>query len=211
MFVPDQFRIEELAEMHAMMRANPFATLVTTGANGMTATHLPTVFKADDGAHGAIEAHMARPNDQWKTLDPDAEALVIFSGPQTYIHPGWYPSKAVEGKVVPTWNYAAVHAYGRVTLVHDGDWLKAHVAELTNQQENEQAEPWSVDDAPAQFIQMLTRGIVGVRIEIDRIDGKAKMSQNRDDADRRSVIDALAREPGDQPRAVADWMTRADK
>lgn len=211
MFVPDHYRISDLAEMHAMMRANPFATFVTTGAKGITATHLPTVFKADVGGHGTIEAHLARPNDQWKTLDPDAEALVIFSGPQTYIHPGWYPSKAVEGKVVPTWNYVAVHVYGRVTLIHDGDWLKAHVGELTDQQEHRQAEPWSIEDAPAQFIEMLTRGIVGVRIEIDRIEGKAKMSQNRGEADREGVIAGLGGEPGDQSRAVADWMARAEK
>jgi transcriptional regulator len=211
MYVPELFRLDDAGEMHALMRANPFATLVTHGANGLTATHLPTVYNADQGPHGTIEAHVARPNDQWKTFDPEADALVIFSGPQTYITPSWYPSKAVEGKVVPSWNYAAVHAYGRVTVISDAEWLKAHVGALTRQQETGRAEPWSIDDAPERFIQGLTRGIVGMRIEITRLEGKAKMSQNREAADRAGVIEGLAAEPGEQPRAVADWMARAER
>lgn len=211
MYVPEHFRVEDVGEMHALMRADPFATLVTHGANGLTATHLPTLFKPDDGPHGTIEAHVARPNDQWKTFDPEVDALAIFTGPQTYITPNWYPSKAVEGKVVPSWNYAAVHAYGRVTVISDADWLKTHVGALTRQQETGRPEPWSIDDAPERFIEGLTRGIVGIRIEITRLEGKAKMSQNREAADRAGVIDGLAGEPGDQPRAVADWITRANR
>jgi transcriptional regulator len=211
MYVPELFRLDDVGEMHALMRANPFATFITHGANGLTATHLPTAFNADEGTHGTIEAHVARPNDQWKTLDANADALVIFAGPHTYIHPGWYPSKAVEGKVVPSWNYVVVHAYGRVTIIDDSEWLQAHVGALTRQQETGRAEPWSIEDAPEGFIRGMTRGIVGIRIEINRLEGKAKMSQNRAAADRAGVIDGLAGEPGEQPRAVADWIARVNR
>ena len=114
MYTPGYFKVEDTAEAHAIMRAQPFAILVTQGVEGLTATHLPTILKVDGEAPlGRIECHLARPNPQWKTYAPDSDALVIFQGPEAYIRPGWYPSKAEHGKVVPTWNYAAVHAYGR--------------------------------------------------------------------------------------------------
>jgi transcriptional regulator len=178
--------------VHALMRAHPFAILVTHGSEGLIATHLPTVLKVDDASPlGRVECHVARPNPQWKTFAADADALVIFQGPHAYIRPDWYPSKAEHGKVVPTWNYAVVHAYGRLEAMQDKDWLHAHVAELTDQQEASYPKPWAKADAPANFSEMLVRGIVGLKLQITRLEGKVKMSQNRDQRDRAGVVQGL--------------------
>ena len=165
MYTPENFRVEDVGEAHALMRAHPFAILVTHGADGLMATHLPTVLKTDgSGQLGRIECHLARPNPQWRTFAPETDALMIFQGPEAYIRPGWYPSKAEHGKVVPTWNYAAVHAYGRLEVVQDQAWLLAHVSELSVQQEAPHPEPWSTADAPGPFIGALSRGIVGLTL-----------------------------------------------
>ena len=203
MYVPDHFREDDVGEMHALMRAKPFATLVTTGENGLTASHLPTVLKPEPHPFGAIEAHLARPNDQWRTAASGQEALVIFTGPDHYIHPGWYPSKAEHGKAVPTWNYAAVHAYGRLQVMTEGEWLRAHVEALTRQHEAGRSAPWQVADAPERYIEVMLRGIVGVRIEITRLEGKWKMSQNREAQDRAGVVAGLGGEAGARAAAVA--------
>lgn len=192
MYTPAQFKVEDEAEAHRLMRAYPFAILVTHGADGVVATHLPIVLKVDEaGPLGRIECHLARPNPQWKTFAPDADALVIFQGPEAYIRPGWYASKAEHGKVVPTWNYSVVHAYGRLEVVQDQDWLRTHVTELTDQQEAPYAARWSTADAPGNYVDMLTRGIVGLKLEITRLEGKAKMSQNREPRDRVGVVQGL--------------------
>jgi transcriptional regulator len=193
MYTPALFKVEDVGQAHALMRARPFATLVTTGSDGLQATHLPTVLKTDGaGALGRIECHLARPNPQWRTFAPDADALVIFQGPEAYIRPGWYPSKAEHGKVVPTWNYAVVHAYGRLEAVQDQAWLVAHVSELTDQQEAPHDAPWSTADAPEAFLGALARGIVGLRLAITRLEAKAKMSQNREERDRAGVVQGLS-------------------
>ena len=128
--------------MHALMRGRPFAALVSAGAAGLYASHLPTVLK-DDGPYGVIECHLARANPHWIDLAVGSEALMIFQGPEGYITPNWYPSKAVHGKVVPTWNFAAVHAYGRPEVMKEKGWLLRHVTELTAQQERNEARPWA--------------------------------------------------------------------
>jgi transcriptional regulator len=126
MYTPVQFKVGETGDVHALMRAHPFATLITYGSDGLVATHLPTVLKVDEASPlGRIECHLARPNTQWKTFAADVDALMIFQGAEAYIRPGWYPSKAEHGKVVPTWNYAVVHAYGRIEVMDDKDWLLA--------------------------------------------------------------------------------------
>ena len=193
MYTPPLFKVEDVAEAHALMRARPFATLVTHGSEGLFATHLPTVLKAEDaGRLGRIDCHVARPNPQWKTFSPDTDALMIFQGPEAYIRPGWYPTKAEHGKVVPTWNYAVVHAYGRLEPVQDQTWLLTHVSELTRQQEAPHAVPWATTDAPAEYLAVMLRGIVGLKLVITRLEGKAKMSQNREDRDRAGVVRGLA-------------------
>jgi transcriptional regulator len=197
MYQPDQFRVEDIAQLHTLMRARPFATLVSAGASGLYASHLPTVLK-QDGPWGAIECHLARPNPHWKELAQCSEALMIFQGPSGYITPNWYPTKAETGKVVPTWNYAAVHAYGRPEVIEDKDRLLRHVTELTAQQERGEARPWSPADAPANYIDAMLRGIVGFRFEITRLEGKWKMSQNRAPQDQAGVVAGLrARAAGD--------------
>jgi transcriptional regulator len=203
MYQPDHFCVEEVPRLHALMRARPFATLISGGAAGLYASHLPTVLK-DDGPFGVIECHLARPNPHWKELAKGDEALMIFQGPEGYITPNWYASKAEHGKVVPTWNYAVVHAYGRPETMIDKDWLRRHVGELTAQQEATESKPWSLSDAPDAFIETMLRGIVGFRFAIARLEGKWKMSQNRAVSDREGVVRGLGqRRKGDDLEIAA--------
>ena len=193
MYTPTHFKVEDAGEAHALMRAHPFAILVTQATDGVVATHLPTVLKIDAASpQGRIECHVARPNPQWKTFAADVDALMIFQGPEAYIRPGWYPSKAEHGKAVPTWNYAAVHAYGPLRVINDKGWLLTHVGELSDQQEAPYDARWSMADAPASYLDVMARGIVGLTLEIVRLEGKMKMSQNRDDRDRVGVVQGLA-------------------
>jgi transcriptional regulator len=204
MYTPTLFKIDDIAEAHALMRAAPFCILVTTGSDGLTATHVPVVLKADAAEPlGRLDCHLARPNSQWRTFAPDTEALAIFQGPEAYIRPGWYPSKAEHGKVVPTWNYAVVHAYGRLEAHDDKAWLLAHVDELTRQQETPLEAPWSTADAPPSFLDAMARGIVGLTLRITRLEGKAKMSQNRDARDRAGVIAGLSNGDADDRQVAA--------
>jgi transcriptional regulator len=150
----------------------------------------------DGGPHGTLRAHLARANRQWEDLAAGAECLVVFQGPQGYVSPGWYASKRAHGRVVPTWNYAVVQARGRPRVIEDAGWLRRQIAELTALREAERAEPWAVTDAPEPFVSAQIRGIVGVEIPIDRLEGKWKMSQNRPEADRSGVV-AGFRQAGD--------------
>ncbi len=202
MYLPDHFRVEDVPEMHALMRARPFAALVSAGSAGLYASHLPTVLK-DDGPCGVIECHLARANPHCRDLAEGNEALMIFQGPEGYITPNWYPSKAEHGKVVPTWNYAVVHATGRPEVVKDKAWLLRHVGELTAQQEKTEAKPWALSDAPDSYIDVMLRGIVGFRFVITRHEGKWKMSQNCELKDREGVVQGLnARATGDDLETV---------
>jgi transcriptional regulator len=203
MYQPDDFRAEDIPEMHALMRARPFATLVSAGAAGLFASHLPTVLK-DDGPYGLIECHLARANPHCNELAAGNEALMIFQGPESYITPNWYPTKAATGKVVPTWNFAVVHAFGRPEVIKDRNWLLRHVTELTAQQERGAAKPWAVSDAPESFIEVMLRGIVGFRFAVTRLKGKWKMSQNRQTQDRLGVVQGL------RERSEGDDLETAD-
>jgi transcriptional regulator len=207
MYQPDHFRVDDIAEMHALMRARPLATLVSAGELGLYATHLPAVLKPE-GPFGTIECHLARANPHWKDLAAGGEALMIFQGPDAYITPNWYPSKAEHGKTVPTWNYAAVHAYGRPAVMQDAAWLRRHVGELTDQQERSEAVPWKVSDAPERYVDVMLRGIVGFRFEIARLEGKWKMSQNREMRDRAGTAQGLARRGAGGDAQVAAQVAR---
>jgi transcriptional regulator len=207
MYLPDHFRVADLPEMHALMRARPLATLVSAGSMGLYATHLPTVLR-DDGPYGVIECHLARANPHWKDLAEGNDALMIFEGPEGYITPNWYPSKAGHGKVVPTWNYAVVHAYGRPEVMEDRNWLRRHVTELTAQQETNEVKPWALSDAPESFIEVMLRGIVGFCFAFTQLEGKWKMSQNRQVTDRDGVVRGLrTRRQGDDLE-VAELVLR---
>jgi transcriptional regulator len=211
MYQPDHFRVEQVPQLHALMRQRPFATLVSAGALGLYASHLPTVLKAGEGQGAVIECHLARANPHCKELGTVSEALMIFQGPDGYITPNWYPSKAQHGKVVPTWNYAVVHVYGRPEVMDDATWLRRHVGELTAQQESTEAAPWAVSDAPERYLEVMLRGIVGFRFVITRLEGKWKMSQNREMSDREAVVKGLgARNDGDDME-VAALVERAIK
>jgi transcriptional regulator len=207
MYLPDHFRVEDIAEMHALMRARPFATLVSAGASGLYGTHLPTVLKTE-GPFGTIECHLSRANPHWKDLAEGGEALMIFQGPEAYITPNWYPSKAEHGKTVPTWNYAAVHAYGKPAVMQDPVWLRRHVGELTDQQERSEAQPWAVSDAPERYVDVMLRGIVGFRFDIARLEGKWKMSQNREMKDRAGVVQGLGARGEGEDAEVAGLVAR---
>jgi transcriptional regulator len=212
MYQPNHFRVDDLALIHALMRARPFVALVSGGAEGLYATHLPTVLK-DDGPYGAVEFHLARANPHWKHLAERNEALMIFQGPQGYITPNWYPSKAEHAKVVPTWNYAVVHAHGRPEMMQDADSVRRHVAELTDQQERNElgrngAEPWALTDAPQSYIEAMLRGIVGFRLAITRLEGKWKMSQNREMKDREGVVRGLGMRGGRDDLEMAEIISR---
>ncbi len=203
MYTPPAFREQDPAALQQMMREARLATLVTATAEGLMATPLPLILDAGEGAHGTLYGHVARANPQWQGA-VTGEALVIFPGPDAYITPSWYASKAEHGKVVPTWNYAAVHAYGRLEFFDDEARLLAVVSRLTDLHEQGRAETWAVSDAPEAFVRAQLKGIVGLRLEISRIEGKVKMSQNRPEADRAGVAAGLgaSERPGDRQVAA---------
>jgi transcriptional regulator len=165
------------------------------------------VLKSDD-PYGVIECHFARANPHWKDLAQGSEALVMFQGPESYITPNWYPSKAEHGKVVPTWNYAVVHAYGRPEVIQDALWLRRHVGELTAQQEEGEARPWALSDAPDAYVDAMVRGIVGCRFVITRLEGKWKMSQNRGTKDREGVGRGLRKRGEGDDLEIAEIVLR---
>ena len=210
MYRPDLFRVDDVPRMHALMRARPFAALVTAGASGLYASHFPTVVK-DVAPFGLVEFHLARANPHWKELAEGNEALMIFQGPEGYITPGWYPSKAQHGKVVPTWNYAVVHAYGCPEVNDDAVWLRRHLGELTTQQENGAARPWQVSDAPKAYVDSMLRAIVGFRFAITRLEGKWKMSQNREIQDREGVVKGLGQRRRGDDLEIADYIAQQIK
>jgi transcriptional regulator len=207
MYVPGMFAISEPSEVQGLMKAHPFAVLVSHDSDGLVASHVPTVTR-QDGDGTIIECHLARPNPHWKRLaaQPEGEALMIFSGPDAYIRPGWYPSKAEHGKDVPTWNYAVAHAYGRAEIFEDGAWLLRHVTELSEQQESPYEMPWKTSDAPPSFIAALVRGIVGIQFRVTRIEAKAKMGQNRGERDALGAAAGLAERAEGDDLAVSALM-----
>jgi len=189
MYVPAHFAMNEAA-VQRMLAAPGAADLVTATPSGLQATLLPFVYDPDVGEHGALLGHLARSNDQWRA-EVLGEALVILRGPDAYVSPGWYPSKAEHGRVVPTWNYVTVHVHGRLVVHDDPQWVDALVRRLTNQHEAERSAPWSVDDAPSAYVAGQLRAIVGVELVIARIEAKAKLSQNRPAADIDGVVAGL--------------------
>ena len=189
MYLPAYFREDRVEVLHALIRQYPLATLVTAGPEGLTANHLPMLIDPEPTPYGTLTGHLARGNSQWRAAGEPA--LVIFAGPDHYISPNWYPTKQEHGKVVPTWNYATVHAHGILQAHEDRDWLRSFVTRLTATHESQFEQPWHVTDAPSDYIDGLLKGIVGVEIRIEKLEGKWKMSQNRSDADRQSSAAAL--------------------
>ncbi|MDQ0509650.1 FMN-binding negative transcriptional regulator [Ancylobacter amanitiformis] len=202
MYIPPAFREDDPAILRLIMRDARLSTLVTATAGGLVATPLPLFLDEAEGPHGTLYGHVAKANPQWRA-PPLGEALVIFSGPDAYVTPSWYASKPEHGKVVPTWNYIAVHAYGPVEFFEDPARLLDAVTHLTELHEGRRDEPWAVSDAPDQFIQSQLKGIVGLRLAISRIEGKRKMSQNRPQADRAGVAAGLLGSERESDREVS--------
>jgi transcriptional regulator len=190
MYIPRANQEDRIPVLHKLMEDQPFASLITMGSSGLFASHIPMMLE-QNGAKGQLRGHISRANTQWRDYTPSVEALAIFSGPQHYITPNWYPEKRETGKVVPTWNYVVVHAYGYLKIVQDSEWLLAHLATLTSVHEQGSPVPWKIGDAPKDYIDALLKGIVGLEITIERLEGKWKVSQNRSEQDRDGVAMGL--------------------
>ncbi len=210
MYQPPPFREDRVEVLHALMHDRRFATLVTLGAEGLTATHLPIEVDPNPPPFGTLRGHLARANPQWRNYSTEVAALVIFSGPQAYVSPSWYATKNQTGRVVPTWNYIAVHAYGPLRTFDDTDRLRSLVTALTQRQERELPHPWRVGDAPVDFIDRQLKGIVGIELTVERLEGKWKLSQNKNAADRAGVIAGLSGMSGPDAAQIADAMLRMD-
>jgi transcriptional regulator len=191
MYLPPAFRLDGLADQHEIMRRHPFATLITRSGDSVVANHIPFMIDAARGEKGVLRAHVARANPLWRMHPRETEALVIFLGVDHYITPSWYATKRESGKVVPTWNYVAVHAWGPLHVFEDPEWLRGQVGALTAFQEAGRVAPWAVADAPDEFIAGQLKGIVGIEVPIVRLEGKVKASQNRPAADREGVVEGL--------------------
>ena len=201
MYIPPAFRIEDPAKLAAFIQHYSFATLITHDGATPFASHLPMLFRPDLGSHGALVSHMARANPQWQHFSSDAEALAIFHGPHGYISPSWYQT----GPAVPTWNYAAVHAYGVPAILTDHDRIVSLLRETVSLYEASFQKPWP-GDLPDEYREKMIRGIIAFEIPVARIEGKFKLSQNRSAADIQGVIDALTRSPDPDSRDLAQLM-----
>jgi transcriptional regulator len=191
MYVPAHFSEDRIDVLHDLVRASDLGTLVSMTSEGLIASHAPLMLELDPAPYGTLIGHLAKANPHGRLADPGVQTLVIFQGPEGYISPSYYAAKREHGKVVPTWNYAAVHAYGTLEMFDDPAELLEVVTRLTNRHETLRAQPWAVSDAPADFVRGMLRGIVGIRLPIVRLEGKVKMSQNRPAADQAGVVNGL--------------------
>jgi transcriptional regulator len=193
MYIPRANEEKRVSVMQALMVSHPLATLVTLGAHGLFASHIPMVFEDDGSPFGVLKGHISRANPQWRDFTPAVDALAIFAGDQHYVSPSWYSEEGEHAKQVPTWNYAVVHAYAPLKVIEDEQWLLAHVNSLTNIHEAAFPVPWKVSDAPEDFIGSLLKEIIGLELSIRRLEGKWKVSQNRTERERKGVIDGLTK------------------
>ena len=210
MYLPQHFEESRVDVLHGLIHTHPLGALVTLTADGLDANHIPFEVDPEPAPFGTLCGHVARANRVWRDLSPGVEALVIFQGPGTYISPAWYPTKQETAKVVPTWNYAVVHAHGTPRFIDDRAWLRDFVTKLTNRHEAERRDPWHVTDAPADYIDKQLGAIIGLEIPITRLIGKWKVSQNRPAQDRGGVVEALSHEGHPSATAMADLVRRAN-
>jgi len=206
MYIPSAFAEEDLTTLHQLIQDTRLAILVTQGEQGLQANHLPLLLSPEQGPYGTLYGHLAKANRQWQELANGAEALVIFPGAETYISPSLYPSKAEHGKVVPTWNYLAVHAYGTAEVFSDPHRIHNLVSALTDRHEAGRAKPWKVEDAPSQFMDSMLKAIVGFALPIRRLEGKRKLSQNRPPADIDGVREGLAASTDPHDQTISHLM-----
>lgn len=207
MYTLPAFREDDLPTLQGFMQAARLANIITATSEGLISTPMPLFLVPEEGEFGTLYGHIARANKQW-TLKPTTQALAIFMGPDAYVSPSWYPSKQEHHKVVPTWNYVAVHAYGDIEFFESEDRLLDVVVRLTNKHEQTRAQPWAVSDAPEEFIKSQLKGIIGVRLPLSKIEGKRKMSQNRSEPDRKGVINGLSQSQDKLDQEVAKLIPR---
>ena len=211
MYVPAHFEEKRNEVMHGLIREQGLGTLVTLSADGLNANHIPFEIDAGEGEYGILRAHVARNNPVWRDFSRDVDAMVVFQGAQAYITPSWYETKKENGKVVPTYNYMVVHAYGEIKAIEDAAWLRKFVGRLTDRHEAGRAAPWSVDDAPQDYIEKLLGAIVGIEIPVKRLVGKWKTSQNQPAVNRAGVVAGLREEGGENAIAMAESVLKAAK
>ncbi len=203
MYQPPHHREDRREVQHALIRSHPLGLVISSGEGGLLANPIPfRLVKTDEGL-GTLQAHMAKANPQWRALSAGAEVLIVFQGADHYITPSWYETKRETGKVVPTWNYALVQVRGTVRVIEDSQWIRAQVDRLTDGHESKRMIPWAVGDAPDDFITAQLKGIVGIEVQITRIEGKWKVSQNRNEADRRGVAEGLEADGSEAAGAMA--------
>ena len=210
MYLPTQFNETRVDVLHALMRARPLCTLVTAVESGLLADHLPVETLNDPAPLGSLRGHIARANPLWRGYRSGTHSLAIFQGPQVYISPSFYPSKEKTGEVVPTWDYAVVHASGTLRFIDDRDWLRSLVSGLTRTHEMPRAAPWTIDDAPAAYIDNMLKLIVGFEFSIASLSGKWKVSQNRAREDRQGVIENLRGAADADSRQIAEMLASRD-
>lgn len=206
MYIPRAFNEEDLSTLHRQIEGTRLGILVTHGAQGLIANHIPLLLSPEQGPYGTLHGHLAKANPQWQELAAGAEALLIFAGPDAYVSPSFYPSKAEHGQAVPTWNYLAVHAYGVAEVFHDPQRLRDLVRALTQKHETGRATPWTLEDAPADYIDKMLGAIVGFAVPISRLEGKRKLTQNRSAADIAGVRDGLAASTEPNDHEIAKLM-----
>lgn len=206
MYLPRHFEEARPEVLQHIMRTHPFATLVTQSAAGPVVNHLPFIWVPEGGPHGTLRGHVARANPLWQQTLPGSEAIAVFQAADHYISPNWYPGKASDPRVVPTWNYALVHAHGPLQIIEDKAWLLSLVSTLTDTHEAGRAAPWQVSDAPADYLDKMLGAIVGVEMPVASLVGKVKASQNRSAADRAGVARGLAAESSAAATAMAQWV-----
>ena len=191
MYVPKPFEETRLEAQHGLIHAHPLATLITLSSDGVNANHIPLLLSESPEPYGKLQGHIPRNNPLASDLIEGHESLAIFHGSNGYIAPSWYPTKQENGKVVPTWNYSVVHAYGQLNVIDDPEWVRMQIEALTNNQEAQFSNPWKVSDAPSSFIDKLIKGLIGIEIVITRLIGKTKASQNQSEANRAGVVEGL--------------------
>ena len=209
MYQPPHFREDRLDVQHRLIFSHSLGLLISAGPGGLQANYVPFLIDAAGSERGTLRAHLARANPQLKELESVTECMVVFQGPQQYISPSLYPTKQETGKVVPTWNYITVHAWGRPQVIEDAAWVRNQVEDLTRHKEEPRAAPWHVSDAPEPFVAAQLKGIVGLEIPIARIEGKWKVSQNRPAVDQAGVVAGLQGEGGDAAIMAAEVLERS--
>jgi transcriptional regulator len=206
MYVPKFNEEKNILVLHALIKSKPLGAWTTTQDADLAVNHLPFLLHENEGDYGTLYGHVARSNDIWRSFSKQINSIVIFQGDQAYITPSWYPSKHIDGKAVPTWNYTVVHAHGVPKIHEDAEWLLKHLNELTNTHESEQPLPWQVSDAPSDFINKLTKGIVGIEIPITKLVGKWKLGQNKSEEDKLGTVSGLRSRSDSESLALADEL-----